>query len=83
VSQQVGLVDDQQRKPSALAVLGGNEGGCLGGEHGRSVGGPSAECRHDVVVDASRARRRVGQVDEGVTGLVQGGDGGAGGGCLP
>ena len=67
----------------AFAVLGGDEGGGLGGEHGRSVGGPSAERRHDVVVDASRARRRVGQVDEGVAGLVEGGDGGAGGGCLP
>ena len=72
-----------RRQSRPRSWLGGDEGGGLGGEHGRSVGGPSAECRHDVVVDPSRARRRVGQVDEGVAGLVERGDGSAGGGRLP
>ncbi len=37
MAQQVRLVDDQQGKPPALAVLGGDEGGGLGGEHGKKL----------------------------------------------
>ena len=68
--------------PAALAVLGGEQAGGLGGEGGGAVGGPAAERGDDVVVDAAGAGGRVGQVDQGVPGLVEGGDGGAGGDCL-
>jgi len=83
VGQEVRLVEDQEGEPAALALLGGDEGGGLGGELGGAVGGAAAERGDDVVVDASRARRRVGEVEQGVAGLVQRRDGGAGGGGFP
>ena len=74
----MGLVDDQQRDAAALAVLGGDQGGGLGGQGGAAVGGPAAERGDHLVVDAAGAGGRVGQVDQGVPGLVQAGDGSAG-----
>jgi hypothetical protein len=78
VAQEVGLVDDQQRDAAALAVLGGGQGGGLGGQGGGAVGGPAAGRGDHGVVDAAGAGGGVGQVDQGVPGLVQRGDGGAG-----
>src|SRR6266581_9584891 len=51
VAEQVRLVDDQERDAAALAVLGGDEGGGLGGEGGAAVGGPAAERGDHLVVD--------------------------------
>src|SRR5271166_1249077 len=75
---QVRLVDDQQRDAAALAVLGGDQPGGLGGQGGAAVGGPSAERGDYLVVDAPGPGGRVGEVNQGVAGLVQAGDGGAG-----
>jgi hypothetical protein len=63
----------------SLAVLAGEQAGGLGGERGGAVGWPAAEGGDDLVVDAAGAGGGVGQVDEGVPGLVKGGDRGAGG----
>jgi hypothetical protein len=57
-------------------MLGGEQPGGLGGEGGAAVGGPAAERGDHLVVDAAGAGGRVGQVDQGVPGLVEG-DGGA------
>ena len=38
VAEQVRLVDDQERDTAALAVLGGDQAGGLGGERGAAVG---------------------------------------------
>ena len=79
VGQEMGLVDDQDGDPAALVVLGGEQAGGLGGEGGGAVGGPAAERGDHLVVDAPGAGGRIGQVDQGVPGLVERGDGGAGG----
>ena len=68
-------------RPRSLCSAAMQAGG-LGGEGGAAVGGPAAERGDDVVVDAAGAGGRVGQVDQGVPGLVERGDGGAGGCCL-
>jgi hypothetical protein len=60
-------------------VLGGDQAGGLGGQGGGAVGGPATEGDDDLVVDAAGAGGGVGQVDEGVAGLVEGSDGSAGG----
>ena len=52
MAQEVRLVDDQQRDTAALAVLGGDQAGGLGGEGGAAVGGPAAERGDRLVVDA-------------------------------
>ena len=77
-AEQVGFVDNQQRDAAALAVLGGDQRGGLGGQGGAAVGGPAAERGDHLVVDAPGPGGRVGEVDQGVAGLVQAGDGGAG-----
>jgi hypothetical protein len=82
VAEKVGFVQDQQGDPAAFAVLGGDQAGGLGGEGGGAVGGPAAERGDDMVVDAPGAGGRVGEVYQGVAGLVQAGDGSAGGDCL-
>ena len=51
---------------------------CLGGQGGAAVGGPAAERGDHLVVDAPGPGGRVGEADQGVAGLVQAGDGGAG-----
>src|SRR5215471_17368965 len=73
------LVDCQDGDPAALAVLGGEQVGGLGGEGGGAVGGPAAERGDHLVVDAAGAGGWIGEVYERVPGLVQAGDGGAGG----
>ena len=83
MGQEVSLVDCQHGDPAALAVLGGEQAGGLGGEGGGAVGGSAAERGDHLVVDAAGAGGRIGQVYERVPGLVQGGDGGAGGAVLP
>src|SRR6266567_9153627 len=81
--EEVGFVDGQYGGAAALGLLGGEGVGGLGGERGGAVGGPAAEGGDDGVVDAADADGGVGQVDGGVPGLVQAGQRGAGGGCLP
>ena len=78
VGQEMRLVEDEHGDPAALAVLGGEQGGGLGGEGGGAVGGPAAEGCDHLVVDAAGAGGRIGEVDQGVPGLVERGDGGAG-----
>ena len=80
--QEMSLVDDQCRDPAALAVLGGEQAGGLGGERRAAVGGPAAERGDHLVVDAAGAGGGVGEVNQGVPGLIERGDGGAGGGGL-
>ena len=84
VGQQVRLVDDQQRGPGrARRARRRCRPAAWAASVARAVGGPAAERGDDVVVDAPGAGGRVGQVDQGVPGLVERGDGGAGGGRLP
>jgi hypothetical protein len=66
-----------------LAVLGGEQAGGLGGQRRGAVRWAAAEGDDDLVVQAAGAGSRVGQVDQGVTGLVEGGDRGPGGDSLP
>src|SRR2546429_6857472 len=80
--EQVALVQDQHGDAAALVVLGGEQPGGLGDQGGGAVAGPAAQRGDDLVVDAAGAGGGVGHVDEGVPGLVEGGDGGAGGDCL-
>ena len=77
VGHEMSLVEDQQRDTSALVMLGGEQAGGLGGQGGGAVGGPAAERGDHGVVDAAGAGGGVGQVDQGVPGLVQAGDGSA------
>ena len=51
--QEMSLVDCQDGDPAALAVLGGDQAGGLGGECGAAVGGPAAERGDRLVVDAA------------------------------
>jgi hypothetical protein len=79
----MGLVDCQEGDPAPLVMLGGEQGGGLGGEDSGAVGGPAAERGDHLIVDAPGAGGRIGQVNQCVPGLVERGDGGARGGCLP
>src|SRR5260370_19542426 len=82
MGQEMSFVDDEEAEEAGVAVVGGEQGGGLGGEGGGAVGGPAAERGDHVVVDAPGAGGGVGEVDQGVPGLVECGDGGAGGGGL-
>ena len=78
VAQQVGLVDDQDGGAAALVAFGGEHGGGLGGQPGGSCG--RAGRRRSVTIVSWRPRMPisgVGQVDDGVPGGVQAGQGGA------
>ena len=77
MGHEMSLVEDQQRDTAALVMLGGEQAGGLGGQGGGAVGGQAAERGDHGVVDAAGAGGRIGQVDQGVPGLVQAGDGSA------
>jgi hypothetical protein len=79
VVEQVGLVDDQDGGAAAFGGLAGQDVVGLGGQGGGAVGGAAAEAGDDVVVDAADAGGGVGEVDDGVPGGVDAGQGGAGG----
>src|SRR6185437_6081727 len=78
VVQQVGLVDDDDRGASSFGGLAGQDVVGLGGEGGGAVLGPPAEAGDDAVVDAPDADGGVADVDDGVPGVVQACEGGAG-----
>src|SRR5919198_98819 len=79
VGEQVAFVDDQDGGAAAFGVLGGERVGGLGGEGGGAVAGPPAQGTDDGVVDAADADGGVADVGHGVSGWVQGCQGGAGG----
>src|SRR6266545_2364306 len=79
VVEQVAFVDDQHGGAAAFGVLGGEGVGGLGGGGGGVGGGGAAEGGDDGVVDAAGAHGGVGQVDQGVAGWVEAGEGGADG----
>src|SRR5260370_1077095 len=74
MGQEMSFVDDQERDAAALAVLGGEQGGGLGGEGGGAVGGPAAERGGHVVVDAPGASGGVSVVAGPSAGGARGGD---------
>ena len=75
--EHVGLVDGQDGDPAAFGVLAGEQVHGLGGEGGVVGFGDAAERGDDGVVDAADADGGVAQVDEGVAGGVEAGEGGA------
>ena len=77
--EQVGLVDEQDGGAAAFGGFAGEHVVGLGGEGGGAVGGPAAEGGDDVVVDAADAGGGVADVDDGVPGGVEAGEGGADG----
>ena len=79
VVEQVGFVDDQDGGAAAFGVLGGEGVGGLGDEGGGVGAGWPAEGGDDGVVDAAGADGGVAEVDDGVAGGVEGGQGGADG----
>ena len=79
VVEQVGLVDDQDGGAAAFVVFGGEGVGGLG-DRGWPCGcGEPAEGGDDGVVDAAGADGGVAEVDDGVPGGVEAGEGGADG----
>jgi len=79
----VAFVDDQDRGAASFGLLGGEQFGGLRGERGGALGRAAAKGGDDGVVDAAGADGRVGQVDEGVPGVVEPGEGGAAATVLP
>ena len=81
--EHVSFVDGQDRDPAAFGVLAGEQVHGLGGEGGVVGFRDPAERGHDGVVDAADADGGVAQVDEGMAGGVEAGEGGAQGHGLP
>src|SRR3981189_1443495 len=79
MGEKVGLVNREDGLSSAFGVLGGEGVGGLGERSGVLEAGPAAEAGDELVADTAGAGGGVGDVDEGVAGLVEGGDRGAGG----
>ena len=64
------------RGAAAFGLFGGQRVGGLGGERGGAVAGPAAEGSDDGFGGDNRGRERgIGQVDDGVPGLVEEGAG--------
>jgi hypothetical protein len=78
VVQEMGLVDDQDRCPASFGGLAGQDIPGLDGEGGGAVDGAAAEGGDDAGEDAAGAGGRVADVDDGVAGGVESGDGGPG-----
>lgn len=79
----MGLVDDQDGNASPLCVLGGERVGGLRDEGGAVGLGDAAEAGDDGLVDAGDPDRRVGDVDDGVSGVVECVEGGPDRDCFP
>lgn len=79
VGEQVGLVNDEDDLFAAFVVLGGEQFGGLADQGGPVEPGFGAEAGDEVVVDPAGADHGVGQVDDGVAGRIQRGDGCSGG----
>src|SRR6266702_6337135 len=79
VVEEVGLVDDQHWGAASFSGFAGEHAVGLGGQRRGAVGGPAAQGGDDVVVDAPDAGGWVADVDDGVAGRVDAGQGGAGG----
>ena len=79
VVEQVGFVDDEDGGAAAFGGFGGEGVGGLWDEGGHVGAGQAAEGGDDGVVDAAGADGGVAEVDDGVAGGVQGGEGGADG----
>ena len=73
------FVDQDDDAFAALGPLVGEQLVRLRDQGGGVEARLAAEGAHDLVVEAARADARVGEVDDGVPGGVEGGDGGAGG----
>jgi hypothetical protein len=73
------FVDDQHGDAASFGCFAGEHVVGLGGQRGGAVGGPAAEAGDDVVVDSADAGGGVADVDDGVPGRVDAGQGGAGG----
>lgn len=72
-------LNDEDDGLAAFVVFGGEEFGGLGDQGGPVELGDAAQRGDEVVVDAAGADHRVGQVDDGMAGVVKRGAGGAGG----
>src|SRR6266496_3633411 len=77
MAEHVCLVDDQDGGPASFGGLAGQDGPGLDGEGGGAVDGLAAEGGDDVGEDAPHAGGGVADVDDGVAGGVEVGDGGA------
>ena len=75
--EHVRLVDRQDRDPAAFGVLAGEQVHGLGGEGGVVGFRDAAERGDDGVVDPADTDGGVAEVDEGVAGGVEAGEGGA------
>jgi hypothetical protein len=77
--EQVRLVDDEDDQPAAFGVFGGERVSGLRDQRGLVEARNPAERGDDPVVDAAGADGRVAELDDGVSGGVECGQGGADG----
>ena len=83
VVEQVGFVDHDDGGAAAFDLLDRERVNGLRDQGGVVGQRPVPEGGDDLVVDAADPDRRVGQVDDGVPGRVEGGEGGADGDGFP